>query len=251
MNRPLTAVILILVFVCNVFAITVETMDEQVNSKSLTVLRLRINNDTGKDLHNIGVKYYIRKGPQEILVVDEYDLGGARVHLDSLDENTWVVIVDIDSMPPGVFPYEAGICLGIHDINWSQRNKSKDPSYIASSNFVINDKVEWTFEGDHLPNAEPLTLVSGTKMLVNEGDSIPFAWHRVSNAEKYRLTVYSLDSQPVYQKETYETSESVVLEKGQYLWKVEAKNFEINYGASDVNGLTNYLDIRYFSQMKF
>ncbi len=248
MNRPLTAVILILVFVCNVFAITVETMDEQVNSKSLTVLRLRINNDTGKDLHNIGVKYYIRKGPQEILVVDEYDLGGARVHLDSINDGIWAVIVDVDSMSPGLFPYEAGICLGIRDTNWVQRNKNQDPSYIASSYFVINDKVEWTLDGDHLPDAEPLTLVSGTKMLVDEGDSIPFAWHRVSNAENYRLTVYSSDSLPVYQKETYGTSVSVALGKGKYLWKVEAKNSEIDYGASGISGLTNYLEIGFFNQ---
>ena len=223
-------------------------MDEQVNSKSLTVLRLRINNDTGKDLHNIGVKYYIRKGPQEILVVDEYDLGGARVHLDSLNDDIWAVVVDVDSMSPGLFPYEAGICLGIRDTNWVQRNKNQDPSYIASSYFVINDKVEWTLDGDHLPDAEPLTLVSGTKMLVDEGDSIPFAWHRVSNAENYRLTVYSSDSQPVYQKETYGTSVSVALGKGKYLWKVEAKNSEIDYGASGISGLTNYLEIGFFNQ---
>lgn len=129
------------------------------------------------------------------------------------------------------------------------RNKSQDPSYIASSDFVINNRIEFNFNGNHLPNAEPLTLVSGAKMLLDEGDSVSFAWHRVPNAEKYRLSIFSSDSLLIYQKETYEQSESVVLDKGKYLWKVEAKNYTTNYDVTGTDGLIYFLDVEYFDQV--
>ena len=173
--------------ICDVSAITVETLDEQVNSSKQTALRLRINNETGKNLYDINVRFFVQKGRNELLVVEGYDLGGARARLDSLRENIWVLTISVDTLPPGIYPYESGICLGIHDVNWQERDKSLDPSYIASSIFVNNSKVEVNVDGNHLPDAVPVTLVSGTNMLIDEGDPIPFAWHRVPNAEKYRL----------------------------------------------------------------
>ena len=142
-------------------------MDEQIESKTATILRLRINNEFDTYFYNIKVKYFIQK--TDSIVIDKYDLPGAQISLDSLNENVWTITIAIDSIPPGIYPYEAGFCLGIHKKNnWMPRDKNKDPSYIASTNFVINDKVELNIGGNHLPNAKPLALVSGTKMLINE-----------------------------------------------------------------------------------
>ena len=199
-------------------------MDEQIESKTATILRLRINNEFDTYFYNIKVKYFIQK--TDSIVIDKYDLPGAQISLDSLNENVWTITIAIDSIPPGIYPYEAGFCLGIHKKNnWMPRDKNKDPSYIASTNFVINDKVELNISGNHLPNAKPLALVSGTKMLINDGDSIPFAWNKVPNAERYRLTIYSSDSD--------------------YLWKVEAKNSMTEYGGT--GSLINSLHIGNFS----
>ncbi len=235
----------LLALAANLFAITVETLDEQVESKNLTVLRLRINNETENTFHNVSVKYFVKNRP----VLDSFDLHGAEISLDSLNENFWALTVSLDSLPPGIFPYEAGICIGIHNVDWRPRDKYKDPSYIASSSFVINSKVELNIGGNHLPNAHPLVLVSGTKMLVNEGDSIPFAWHSVPNAEKYRLSIYSQDSQLIYQKETYEKNNAVPLGAGKYLWKVDAKNRTTEYGSDEVGALVNYLYVGTFSSV--
>ena len=229
MNFSLAKVFIFVVFACNVFAVTVETMDEQVNSNNLTVLRLRINNEIGEPIYNTRVKYFV-SGVLGRPVVDAYDLGGASLGVDSLNENLWAVTVTVDTLPSGIFPYESGICLGIHNANWLPRDKNLDPSYIASSSFVVNDRVELNVGGNHLPDAKPLVLFSGMRMLLDEGDSVRFAWHGIPNAEKYRLSVYSSDSQLVYQKETYGYSEPVALDAGDYLWRVEAKNSATEYG---------------------
>ena len=221
----------ILLFVCNVFAVTVETLDEQVNSGNLTVLRLRINNDTGEPIYNTKVKYFV-SGKSGGPVVDAYDLGGASLSVDSLNESLWAVTVAVDTLPSGIFPYESGICLGIHNAKWQARDKSQDPSYMVSSSFVVNDRVELSINGNHLPDAEPLVLFSGMRIFLDEGDSVRFAWHSVPNAEKYRLSIYSSDSQLVYQKETHGYTESVALEAGDYLWRVEAKNPLTEYGVA-------------------
>lgn len=194
----------LLAFAANIFAITVESLDEQVDSKNLTVLRLRINNETEDTFHDVSVKYFVKNHP----ILDTFDLHGAEISLDSLNESVWALTISFDSLPPGIFPYEAGFCIGIHNADWQPRDKYKDPSYIASSDFVINNRVELNIGGNHLPNANPLVLVSGTKTLIDEGDSIPFAWHYVPNAEKYRLSIYSQDSQLIYQKETSEKKRS-------------------------------------------
>ncbi len=237
---------LLLLFASNVFAVTVETMDEQVNSNNLTVLRLRIRNETGKNLYNTRVKYFVN-GLPERPVVDVYDLGGANLTVDSLNEELWAVSIIVDTLPSGLFPYESGICIGIHNADWQTRDKKRDPSYIGSSSFVANDRVELKVNGNHLPNAEPLVLFSGMKILLNAGDSISFAWHDVMNAEKYRLSIYSSDSQLVYQKETFGNREKVVLDTGEYLWKVEAKNSATEYGTANVGSLINYLSVEDFS----
>lgn len=237
------ATLLLLALAANVLAISVKTLDEQVASKNLTVLRLRVNNETENTFHDVSVKYFVKNRP----VLDTFDLHDAKISLDSLDGSVWALTFSVDSLPPGIFPYEAGFCIGIHNADWQPRDKYKDPSYIASSNFVINNRIELNIGGNHLPNANPLVLVSGTKMLVNEGDSIPFAWHHVPNAEKYRLSIYSQDSQLIYQKETCEKNEAVSLGAGKYLWKVEAKNHTTEYGAEKIGTLVNYLSIGTFS----
>lgn len=237
--------LIFLLFISDAFAISVETLDEQVASKNITVLRLRINNETENIFHNVFVKYFVKSHP----ILDTFDLHGAKVSLDSLNENIWAVTISLDTLPPGISPYEAGFCIGIHNADWQPRDKHKDPSYIASSSFAINNKVELNIDGNHLPNANPLVLVSGTKMLLNEGDSVPFAWHYVPNAEKYRLSIYSQDSQLIYQKETYEKSKAVSLSAGKYLWKVEAKNPTTEYEAEGIGALVNYLSVGTFSSV--
>ena len=245
MQHSVLKFFLLFALVCNVFAVTVETLDEQVYSRNLTSLRLRLYNETDKALHDVSVKYFIKK-QQDSIVIEEYDLAGTRVSLEPLNENIWVVKISIDSLPPGIFPYEAGICLGIHDINWQTRDKSLDPSYIASSNFVINNKVELNIEGNHLPDATPLAFVSGTKILLNHGDSVSFAWHSVPNAGKYRLRIFTADTQLIYQKETYENRDAVPLDTGAYLWEVNSKNLTTDYNEAGSGGLLNYLEIAHF-----
>lgn len=245
MQHSVLKFFLLFALVCNVFAVTVETLDEQVYSRNLTSLRLRLYNETDKVLHDVSVKYFIKK-QQDSIVVEEHDLAGTRVSLEPLNENIWVVKISIDSLPPGIFPYEAGICLGIHDVNWQTRNKSLDPSYIASSNFVINKKVELNIEGNHLPDAMPLAFVSGTKILLNRGDSVSFAWHAVPNAGKYRLRIFTADTQLIYQKETYENRDAVPLDTGAYLWEVNSKNPTTDYDEAGSGGLLNYLEIAHF-----
>ena len=59
MKSFLEKIVFILLFACDVFALAVETMDEQVNSNNLMVLRLRIRNETGEPLYSTRVKFFV------------------------------------------------------------------------------------------------------------------------------------------------------------------------------------------------
>lgn len=52
---------IITILACQSYAIFVETLDEQINSKVLTTLRIRLNNESDRILHNVTVKYFIQK----------------------------------------------------------------------------------------------------------------------------------------------------------------------------------------------
>lgn len=51
--------LLLLALAANVLAISVETLDEQVDSKNITILRLRINNETENAFHDVSIKYFV------------------------------------------------------------------------------------------------------------------------------------------------------------------------------------------------
>jgi hypothetical protein len=216
------------------FALSVETRDEQAASANMEVLRLRVVNDGPLDLRNVKIKYYIRNG----LAVDVYDSAGNAVSVDTVGSETLALTVSVDVLPVGVFPYEAGMCFGIHGGDWLPYDKSGNYSYTGNVVFGLNANVT-VYVGDSLAygtpfggafpktsEANPLTLVPDTKILINPGDSVSFAWHYVPDAEKYRLTILSLDSEKVYQEELYGLRKAVQLSPGNYLWNVQAGSSE-------------------------
>ena len=232
----------------NASGLVVETMDEQPQSTVLTVLRLRVINNTDSTYRHADVKYLVKRNQLEHIVVDSYDLGGTRLSLDTVDANTIAISFEIDSIVPGIFPYAAGICVGIHNVNWTTRIKSDDPSYIASANFIQNNNVQASFLETGLPDAFALSIPSGATLYLSEGDSVPLAWQGVPGALRYTLSVFNSDSNLVYQKETYRTAERVLLDTGAYLWKVQSRrpNEEnVMTGASAINATR--LNVRRFS----
>ena len=193
-------VFLLMLTQANASGLVVETMDEQPQSTVLTVLRLRVINNTDSTYRHADVKYLVKRNQFEHIVVDPYDLGGARLTIDTIDANTIAVSFEIDSIVPGIFPYAAGICVGIHDENWTPRIKGDDPSYIASTTFIQNNNIQTSFLENGLPDAFALSIPSGATLYLSEGDSVPFAWQGVPGALRYTLSVFNSDSNLVYQK---------------------------------------------------
>ena len=228
--------------------LVVETMDEQVQSMVMTVLRLRVVNNTDSVYYRANVNYLLKRNQFEHIVVDPYDLGGAKLTLDTVDANTIAVSFEIDSIVPGIFPYAAGLCVGIHDENWATRIKGDDPSYIASTTFIQNNSVQASFLETGLPDAFALSIPSGATLYLSEGDSVPFAWQGVPGALRYTLSVFNSDSALVYQKETYRTAEQALLDTGVYLWKVRAERPNEEYSMEDVSAINSTrLNVRRFS----
>lgn len=226
----------------------VETMDEQVQSMVMTVLRLRVVNNTDSTYYRANVNYLLKRNQFEHIVVDPYDLGGARLTIDTIDANTIVVSFEIDSIVPGIFPYAAGICVGIHDENWTPRIKGDDPSYIASTTFIQNNSVQASFLEAGLPDAFALSIPSGATLYLSEGDSVPLAWQSVPGALRYALFVFNSDSNLIYQKDAYRTAERVLLDTGAYFWKVRAERPNEEYSMEDVSAINSTrLNVRRFS----
>lgn len=63
----------------------VETLDEQISSNNINVLRLRLNNQTSNTFSDVCIKYFL-KNNFESLTVDSYDLGKTKVRLDTINE---------------------------------------------------------------------------------------------------------------------------------------------------------------------
>ena len=230
-----TFLVIVMFFVNTSFALSVETKDEQVSSNNLTVLRLRVTNDEPQNLKNVKIKYYLQNN--EDLNVDVYDAAGSSITIDTVNSEILSLTIAIDELPVGLFPYEAGMCFGVHKKDWVPYDKSANYSYVGGENFKLNANVAVyvqdslvyglpvvSAEPEVLPNASPNAYPSGAKILKGSDNVINFSWERVGYAEMYRLVVYDKDTNVVYETETSWNTVPVTLDTGTYYWKIESGN---------------------------
>lgn len=74
-----------------------------------------------------------------------------------------------------------------------------------------------------LPNIRPISLTENSRISLEPGDNMVFAWNKVSGAAKYDFIIVNADdSSEVEHRITNSTVISMRLKSGSYIWSVEA-----------------------------
>lgn len=151
-------IIAFLLFTTNIIAndLDVETLDEQPYSDNLTVLRFRIHNYQNDTYNNVSLKYCLNRVTSENIVLDEYYIDSASIELQNLDSIHTCINISFNSISGEYFPNTDGFCIGIHNEEWTARNKKTDYSYLETSQFQKNEKVS-LYIGDSLVSGTTIT----------------------------------------------------------------------------------------------
>ena len=99
------------------------------------------------------------------------------------------------------------------------------------SDWVLYSYRNLTLDGVHHVYAEPIVMEDGTKILLDQ-NQVPFAWLPVEGATQYRLTIVKAsDESTVYEGVVSNTSVTVPMVEGDYLWAVEGltKDTDLSY----------------------
>ena len=212
--------------------VTVETLDEQLGSQSLTVLRFRINNETSFTMRNVRFEFFVRKSSKK-LNVDAYYWPYAQPVVQEFNDTISVVVFELDSVPTGITPNTSGYSVGIHYADWSIRDKSLDYSNPGMSTFLLTDKIALYVDGTLVSGCPPaatletpepdagFVLQSGATLMLDDDEFVPFHWHPSAGYANYRLTIMNEDSSLVHQQIYRGLSAEVPLQPGRYLWGVQ------------------------------
>ena len=237
--------IIVFIFICSAFGFTmeqnpisVEAFDEQRNNSSQLTLRLKVTNNTDDTLYNVHAKYFLNYERNRNLNVSTYYMVGATQSIDTIGDYL-AVNIKIARLDPGVFPNSSGISLGMNYLDNGSFNKPENFSYPDANFFIeteritvyLDDVLYVGVEPGMLPDAEPISMVSGSELLLGPTRRVRFAWREVENAKSYRLTVLSAgDSSVLVQKETEKNRVDTALNEGTYLWRVESSEYALGNG---------------------
>lgn len=112
------------------FAVSVESLDEQLNNSSMIGLRTRIVNDSNLTLKK-----------EKNFVVDSGYKPNAKISVRLVNDTIGYISYFIDSIPKGVFPNMSGYSQGLHFSDWSEMDKKRNPSYVGTPIFLKNPNI--------------------------------------------------------------------------------------------------------------
>ncbi len=136
---------LMLLAACHAFAVSVYTLDEQFSQANQTVLRFRIENNSGDTLSGIELRYRVAQETSSIAEPDLYYLPGGFANWvieDSINATLVVYFPGIILYPNDTLGGSSGFAIGLHNTDWSEWTKGDDPSQPAGNTFSIADNIE-------------------------------------------------------------------------------------------------------------
>lgn len=136
---------LMLLAACHAFAVSVYTLDEQFSQANQTVLRFRIENNSGDTLSGIELRYRVAQETSSIAEPDLYYLPGGFANWvieDSINATLVVYFPGIILYPNDTLGGSSGFAIGLHNTDWSEWTKGDDPSQPAGNTFSMADNIE-------------------------------------------------------------------------------------------------------------
>ncbi|MDR1759053.1 MAG: hypothetical protein LBR60_00840 [Fibrobacter sp.] len=172
---------LFLLFSAFVFAgqISVWSLDEQLNSASLTTLRFKVENTSSQVIKNLEIHYHVTHDTTNLALPEFYYLPGgiAEWRFEAASKATLIIrFPGLSLTPLEMLGGDDGFSIGIHSKNWSFWNKTDDFSSPESSHFEEVNNI------DVYSNGVLLTENHNTKSCPDiwftevQKDSIKMAW---------------------------------------------------------------------------
>ena len=132
----------------NCFAVSIESLDEQLNNPSIIGLRTKIINDSNLTLRNVDLRLFFKKDPTKVIVVDSGYKAGAVVSFELLNDTLGYLQFLIDSLPSGIYPNTSGFYQGLHYSDRSPIDKSFFSSCTLKTFFVKNTEILLYVDGN-------------------------------------------------------------------------------------------------------
>ena len=151
-------ILLGLIVASQAFAVSVYTLDEQISSANMTVLRFKIENNTNDTLNGIELHYHVVQDSDKIANPEIYYMPSGQANWVIQDSVTATLVVYFPNVilyPGDTLGGISGYSLGLHNTDWSTWTKSNDPSQPAKSSFALANNVD---------------VISGGKTLMLNGD---------------------------------------------------------------------------------
>lgn len=151
-------------------------LDNQVN------VCLYLVNNTEDTIINPFCYYYFKTEENKTPIYNDWWTPNCTGELEQITAEYWRVKITFDNtsvLPGGNAPMYDNVSVGLHYSNWSTFNKSNDPSYMNTEEFLLNMSIPVYDENGKImggvePDLEdftPLTDLSSVKVYFKESDN--------------------------------------------------------------------------------
>ncbi len=217
--------------------VQVYTRNEKMQSNRSSSPRLYIENTGEETLSDFSIYYNIITEDGKEPILEEYYVPQSDVSLISINDSLYSVEYDysgVDLEPGEVIPNASGNSIGLHYSGWSEWDKSNDPSFCNSSEFVENTQVfVVSSEGDTIygeapasnmnraaPRAAPDAEIRVAPTPATAEDEVV---HIVIDADEtvdnVKISVYNSVSEIVDQQSSSDVSDSY-----EFTWDLKNRN---------------------------
>jgi len=169
-------------------SVSVWTLDEQLSSNNLTVLRFRVQNTGQQTIRGLELHYRVKQEWSGIAPAEGYYIPGGNA--EWVQSNNGEALLKI-SFPNAVLePMEelsnsTGFSVGLHAKDWSAWNKHEHYSQPASGTFTLTDRIP-VYSNGILLAGEPVSNAACPEVwfLEVQTDSVKIGWLPSGNAEE-------------------------------------------------------------------
>ena len=179
-------------------SISVWTLDEQLSSTNLTVLRFKVKNIGQQTIRSLELHYRVKQNWNEIAPAENYYAPGANMEWVQLGGGEALLKISFPNVvlePTQEFPNSSGFSVGLHTKNWSAWNKREHYSQPISGTFTLTDKV-LIYSNGILLNGETVPNVVACPdvwFLEIQTDSVKIGWKPSNKQEQTTLELRGFD----------------------------------------------------------
>jgi hypothetical protein len=188
MKKSLILAFLLLFVSLKAQSVSVWTLDEQLLSNSLTVLRFRVQNTGQQTIRGLELHYRVKQNWNGLAPAEGYYIPGSNMEWVQLNNGEAILKISFPNAvlePMEELSNSSGFSLGLHTNDWSAWNKQEHYSQPISGVFTLTDRIS-AYSNGVLLNGEtaPNVACPDVWFLEVRTDSVKIGWQPSGNAEE-------------------------------------------------------------------